>query len=281
MTNLKHGTLIECLGCSDRDLSRMAANALGTEEPLSIEGREIQSLSVGAIMDLYWNGDAWMKKKAKELMIEMISDYIHKLAHMYFPTYSGHYHEDLYMNGVVGALRAMETYDGVYAFTTYSKVYILHEMSVFVGQLNGNPSPYYSRIQKQVKEAVLLFESEGLPIDSGEISRATGINPLVVKRELMLLGRPPMLYLSSLNDDYDILEDKSGDMMEASILNMDMSRALRTLNEEEQEIVSMVFSYGLSIGKLSKRLSISYYDAKKRYDRAMRKLRAALSGYGG
>ena len=143
------------------------------------------------------------------------------------------------------------------------------------------PPPYYKKVQRQVKEAACSLEMEGLPIDSAEISRITGINHLVVERELKVLDRSNMLYLSSLNKDFDILPNGTGDTMEGIILNMDLSQALETLDEEELRLIRMVFINKFSISKASRQLSISYYNTMKRYKSAIVKLRLKLSDYGG
>ena len=174
-----------CMGADDRELARYAKTKLKDkgfliEENVVSKGRR---LSDHDLYELYHSNDPFLSMKSRELVVLYYKNYVYSLIDSYFHAYMMDYEEDLYQCGAVGLLKSLVHYDGTYTIMTYSRMYIIHEMTGYVYYLKNIPSTHYAKVRRLVVNAEEKLEKEG--------------NIFVL--------RPEMKPVSRLEKDYDKL----------------------------------------------------------------------------
>lgn len=229
-------------------------------------------MSVPSIMDFYYNGPESLSGNLKGQLILSHRNYIYYIMKHYFFPYMPLYSEDLYSCGVVGLLKAMHDYNGQSAFTTYSKFFIIHEMADFTYFLQGNPSCYYAKIQKQIRNAI----EDGCEPDVNEIVYRTGIKRDIVVRELGAMRASEFVCL----DEYPTLRDTIIDERESieetvenRVILSILRKAIQCLDEEERELLVMRFGKNYSLARIAREKGICYSRARKQYNDTLDKLR--------
>lgn len=147
--------------------------------------------------------DCFLSEYGKTLLIQKTEKYIWKIVHRRYRNFEINYGEDLFQCGVVGVLTAIRTYNYKYSFITYSKPFIIHEMSAFIYIVMNVPSAYYARIQLKIENAYQQLEAQNEPTTAENISKLSGINKKIVKRELSVMNSFPILSLDAMQEEAD------------------------------------------------------------------------------
>lgn len=251
----KNGNTERIPGFSGCRKGRMAAAARAAREGGSI------NLSTEAIMSLYHSGDEVLEGHAKEQAVHTFDGFVHYLMNRVYPTFSAGYCEDLTSCGCAGILSAMINYDGSTAFTTYSRPYILHEMSQFVSNMkDGHNTTYFAAVQKKIKAAANALESRGLPVNAASVSDMSGLSEKIAGRELELLQKTDTCVPFDAENPENPHTD---DFAENSILKHDLSNAIRHLTEAEKILLDQYFIQNLSVKRISDLSGKSSWFVKK------------------
>lgn len=300
MKELKKVTILEGLLTNDREIKAYSEKLLsekfglseagliaeayrkGYELPDVLAGPECSELwknvrspffmSVPSIMDFYYNGPKSLSGNIKEQLILSHQNYIYYIMKHYFSSYMPLYTEDLYNCGVVGVLKAMHSYNGENAFSTYSKYFIIHEMFDFIYYLQGIPSYYYARLQKKIRNAI----DDGLEPDVSEIVRRTGIKRDIVIRELRSMRAADFVYMDESPAFRDKIEDERENIeeeVENKVMLSALRKAIECLDEEEKEILLMYFGKNYSLMRIARETGICYSRVKKLYKNILDKLK--------
>ncbi len=250
-------------------------NDKGCREALGRADHEF--LSVSAIMDFYRNGPDKLHACVKRQMVLSHRDYIFYLMNHYYPSFVRSYADDLYDCGVIGLLAAMEGYNGQNAFTTYSKFYIIHEMASFTYYLQGNPSCYYAKIQKQIRDVI------GNDIDTDisikEISRKTGIREDIVVRELRMMHTTEFVRIDEFPALVEGIVDERVNIektVEDRLLYGMLKQAVTKLEREDKELLMLYFWRNYSFGRIAREKGVCYSRVKKRYMQILDALRKEI-----
>lgn len=282
MKKLKTATLNECLAAGDWELSAFARRQLGDADmPMSKPAGEKGGkprMSSAAIMDLYRSGDALLAEKAREQAVYAYSAYVRSIISRSFPTFEKAYGEDLYECGIIGLLKALDGYREGFAFTTYSRRYILHEMAAFTYNIQGNPNAYCAKIQKSVKNAVMALEADGCEITPEQVSRMTGIHPDIARREMAVLRRLEFVYLDEF--EHQELFGVADPAEDAAVENATFEAAIKLIrgfSPEDRELLRLRIGEELSFSQISRMSGMDPRKVKQRYDCLIRRLRRKLS----
>lgn len=233
-------------------------------------------MSVPAIMDFYRNGPSGMLDQIKEQMILAHKGYIYYIMNHYFFSFRS-YEEDLYDCGVIGLIKALKDYNWKNAFTTYSKMFVIHEMAAFTYYLQGNPSCYYAQIQRRIKDVIGSDLDIQIPIN--EISEKTGIKADIVSRELMVMRATEFVWIDASPSLVNAIEDKR-ENIDAEVekkLEMEiLKNAILKLNENERELILMYFFKNYSFGRIAREKGIYYNLVRKQYNEVLDKLKREI-----
>ena len=153
------------------------------------------AMEMESIMELYRSDDETMVSEAKDQLVYKYGRYVYYMMHRYFEGFEKHYSPDLFSCGTIGLLDALKKYDGSYAFTTYSKKFIIHEMKAFTRFINGGTTPHFSKLENDVKSAKAQLEGEGKEVTPANVASITGMRESTAKRELDVLHRKNFVYL--------------------------------------------------------------------------------------
>lgn len=204
MKKLTRKTLVECFFCGDAQLRGIAL-----EQLQAVDGDMLGVLpahgstrmGIGCIMELYHSGDSLLESKAKEQCVLSYGRFMRHIIHSHAASFAQAHMDDLYQCAVIGLLKAMECYDGSHAFTTYSKFFIIHEISAYTRFVQCVGTPHYARIQKAVSDAKGLLESRGIPATVNAIATLAGLDEAVVSRELAAMRRASHVSIEQLGED--------------------------------------------------------------------------------
>lgn len=226
--------------------------------------RQQKSLPMSAIMDMYHSENDFLINKAKEYAVMNYEQYIYSIMHQYYPSYVDKYFEELYQCGVIGILNALKKYDEEKGkFTTYSRVFIIHEMEAQINFNHNDTSVHYNNIQKKIKNAIKDIEEQNCEVSIAAISMMTELKPEVVKREMEYMERTKFVYIDS-ESEIEQIHDYRESPEELSIINENskaLQEALESLPQEMKEIVWKKFvlemnneeiaaQYNTTVGKI-------------------------------
>lgn len=190
------------------------------------------------VMDEYRNGN---RVKAMEAMCENMEPVIKRIIRkqMIPPVYE----EDAMQEGRLAVLEAMDKYDPNRSSPdTYFSIYIRHNIYTYINRTVHNTPMYHAEKARAVQKVKRKLESEGLSPTSEEISKASGMSLLDVRRTLAHLERVSQgIYL----DDVEITDEDS-DTEKAAIKEIDkenLNKALYKVGPRCRDIISM--RYGL------------------------------------
>lgn len=239
--------------------------------------RHGDGMPMSLIMKLYRSGDRRLMQIASEQVVYSYGNYVWDIIHSRYASFMEQYADDLFHYGVIGLLEALKGYDGKHAFTTYSKVFIIHELSAFVCSLQGNSSIYYAQNQRQVKSAAAELERQGQKVTAERITELTGLSLDVAARELSALTCADMVYLDELESPDALRAAEQPQSVESIIEDKLMWEKLeseiRQLTDEEKTILKRHIWRKESRGNMG---MSRYLERKKReeiYDRLKRALK--------
>ena len=190
--------------------------------------RKFEQMHIAQIMELYRSGDDFLVSKSKEYVVDSFGKYIHHLIRNHYSTYEK-ISEELFQCGVIGLLKAMCNYDEKRgAFTTYSKPFILHEITEQLNFINNDSSVHYNNMKNSIIDAINKLQNEGLEPTVQRISIISELKPSVVERELECINRSKLYYLDADEDS-----DSGKDIMSP----LDETPESICLKKEQQEFL--------------------------------------------
>lgn len=228
---------------------------------------------------MYMHGEQ-MIVDAKEDMIKSLDMFIYWVISNNFKTFTNYTH-DLYQEGVLGILKAMDIYDANRSkATTFFHVYIIHEMNEFINRNVNKTTAHYAANITKVKKAINVFEHENRDWTIKDIAQETGISPETILQALKIIEMSNEVHY----DTPAYLEDKLSENFaspEDTVIQTENKRmiaeALNKLTEDERKIV--VLKHGLDGGEpcsyknIFLATGIPVDKIKKYYNQALRKLR--------
>lgn len=132
MEKYNRETLMVCASGDDKELSDYSKKLL---KQMKYEIPDIRMFAKRipdtTIMELYHSADKFLVRKAKELAITYHINHIYDIIHRYFYQFEDSYFEDMFQSGAIGILKSLEHYDGSASLRTYSRFYVVHEISGF------------------------------------------------------------------------------------------------------------------------------------------------------
>lgn len=281
-------TLLICLNGDDAELSKYAKEKLLKHGVCRCELGKKESTGGNRIEDhdifvLYNSKDSFLSMKARELTVRYHSRYLYYIMGKYFSGYEKEYSEDLYQCGVVGLLKSLTNYDGHYAISTYSRLYIIHEMTGFIYYLRNIPSPHYARIQNKIKAAETFLECSGAEVTDERISKEIGISLKSVKKErqIMKMNAPVSLDATPL----EMLEKIFGieNTVEKIVLTELDTEYLKTVVSElpgkQQVIFCMKIYEEYSFGEIANILGTEKKKVYKKYYAALAYVKKRIKPY--
>ena len=215
--------LLSCVYGDDKDLAKYAEKKL-LENGVSIKPKKETENRIkdNVIFELYNSDDPYLSMKARELTVKYYSRFLYYIMEKQFSDYIAKYSDDLYQCGVVGLLKSLVKYDGTFAITTYSHLYIVHEMTGFIYYLQNIPTPYYAKIQRKIITAENNLSRNDLPATNEAIAKETGLSrKAVIKgRAMIQMGNAKPIDLYS-QDYLDTLLNTGNTIENTAFHNID------------------------------------------------------------
>ena len=142
------------------------------------------------IMDRYHNGNPEEIEQSKREMLGIMDSYIIRRINDIYPTYKEKYLDDLIQQARVGVLEGMKKFDPTKgAPTTYLKLYIDHEIGLFLTEMVNNTSLYYTKQTKIVSQCISDKKERGIPFTLEDVAIETQVPLKTVKKALELKNR--------------------------------------------------------------------------------------------
>ena len=142
------------------------------------------------IMDRYHNGNPEEIEQSKREMLGIMDSYIIRRINDIYPTYKEKYLDDLIQQARVGVLEGMKKFDPTKgAPTTYLKLYIDHEIGLFLTEMVNNTSLYYTKQTKTVSQCISDKKERGIPFTLEDVAIETQVPLKTVKKALELKNR--------------------------------------------------------------------------------------------
>lgn len=176
------------------------------------------------IMDRYHNGTPEEVKQSKLEMLGIMDSYIIRRINDIYPTYKEKNLDDLTQQARMGVLEGMKKYDPTKgAPTTYLKLYIDHEIGLFLTGMVNNTSSYYTKQTKTVSQCISDKKERGIPFTIEDIAIETKVPLKTVKKALELKNR------SFVSIDTGINLISENDSPEQAFIRMEEQNAVRCL----------------------------------------------------
>lgn len=285
MTEKEKKFLKVCVGADDRELSMYAKTKLEETGFIFEDKNSIkrQRLSDHDIYELYHSEDPFLAMKSRELVIKYYKNYIYSLIDSCFHSYMVDYEEDLFQCGAVGLLKSLVHYDGCYSIMTYSRLYIIHEMTGYVYYLKNISSTHYAKVRRMVLNAEEKLEKEGTLATDDEIAKETGLSMKTIKRERQLLNKSGMVYLDSYPADslelylntYEI-----DNMVERIVFNrMKFEQAveiLKKLPDKQKNIIYLKIYKGKTFNEIARELGMDKDKVRTKYYHILSSIRKKI-----
>ena len=176
------------------------------------------------IMDRYHNGTPEEVKQSKLEMLGIMDSYIIRRINDIYPTYKEKNLDDLIQQARMGVLEGMKKYDPRKgAPTTYLKLFIDHEIGLFLTEMVNNTSSYYTKQTKTVSQCISNKKDRGIPFTLEDIAIETNVPLKTVKKALELKNR------SFVSIDAGINLISENDSPEQAFIKMEEQNAVRCL----------------------------------------------------
>lgn len=278
MTKKNVQMLMACVNVDDTELAKYAEEKLLTYGVSRLEidmakKKDVCRIEDGEIFKLYNSEDPFLSMKARELVVRYHERYLYFIMGKYFSGYEKEYSDDLYQCGVVGLLKSLTHYDGKYAISTYSRLYIIHEMTGFVYYLKNIPSPHYARIQNKIKSAETFLECNGIDVTDEAIAKEINISLKAVKKERWVMKVSSPVYIDAY--PIDALEQifVKEDIVESAVLsklNWELfDTVIKELPAKQQLILYMKVFSEYSFQEIADILGIEKKKVYKKYYAAL------------
>ncbi len=201
------------------------------------------------IADEYRTGDEDDRNRAGEFVIRQYKDSVGRLIRMKYSTFHARYREDLEEAGYIGLIKALGRYGlngKPSCFLTFSRFYVLHEMSREAATILQTGSDYYARIQRDVKNVIKARCGDDL--DRADISvliKETGYSEQIVRRAVAFLKATRFVYMDEEEGMIMQVHD-NGNTPEEEFCrleaNHEIHKVVRTLPDEMRLIVTWRFA---------------------------------------
>lgn len=235
-------------------------------------------ISIQSIMELYHSEQEWLKQKSRDQIVHSYEKYVYSIIHSEFPQYDGKYMEELFQCGVIGLLNAMDGYRGQHAFTTYSKLFIIHEMYQFIYYLSEESSPYFAGIKSKIKKAQEVMRENNIVPTVEKISSLTGLSKKVVKRELEVIKRMDHVFLDDQDEKgpVNISDDRSNteDQAEKNVRAEKVRISMMELSQDKRRILYLHVVENASYGDIAAELNMTIKEVKTYYQEAFSEMRS-------
>lgn len=211
----------------------------------------LTSEEIAAVLKDYHSGDKVKSDAAVVTIINSMSKYMHSVIHKKFGTYYKlpQHAEDLYMQAVLGCLKAIPGYSPEKgAMTTWFLRFILHELQDYVDTNINKTSTYYASMCKTVLRCINRFEDKGIAWDDRTIATESGLSLHTVKRTLEIIRNSNEMHY----ENFDALEKEMNETFlspeEIYAINEEkkvIEEAVSCLTNEEKTIVTLTYGLGL------------------------------------
>lgn len=280
--------LANALGCGEKaelnaimaDLTGTCGLDLGDAGSLFVEVSKVRGAKgfpISNIMELYHSGNDFLVKKSKELVVENYERYVYSVIHKLYSSYIDRHGDDLYQCGVIGLLKAMEGYNEEKgAFTTYSKPFIMHEITVQLNFFHNDTTVHYNNIQKKITAAIDRLKEEGMEPTIQRISIITELRPEIIEREMDCMASSHLFYLDADEDNKDshdrVCEYEK--TPEALCLERErtecLMRAIEQLPDTVRKVVLLRHESAHTNEEIAKLLHITIGQVKTNYQKGIR-----------
>ena len=193
--------------------------------------------------------------------------------------------DDLIQEGVLALLSSLERYNPKKgSLQNYVMIRIKGAMLDYLRKLDWLPRNLRKHI-KDVEEAMVEIESEGLDITDEEISKRTGLDLKTVKSVKSEMVRKQVLMLDSYMFDTDEtrLESIPSDSnVEEEIMKEELieavKEAINSLKDREKLVLSLRFERELSLKEIGEVLGVSESRVSQIISVSLAKIRKKLEG---
>ena len=226
-------------------------------------------------MSLYRSENEAFASKAKEIVVELYSNYIYDIIHKRYSTYAQEYGEELYQCGIIGLLKALETYDmSKGALTTFSQYFIYHEIKEQLNFHNNDKTVYYDKLEKKITEAIEQLKKDGFEPTVRSISIMTDFPTDIVKRELDIIEKSSVQYLDAMErpDVAGPYESTPGYILERNEREKSLSDSFSKLDDIQQKIIIGKHN-SMTNQQIANEINISVGQVKKGYQKGIQNLR--------
>lgn len=217
---------------------------LEASDPLTLE-------EITLVLNDYHSGDKERSDDAVVKIINSMSKYIHSILHKRFSSYckTPQNKEDLYMQAVLGCLKAIPSYSPEKgAMTTWFLRFILHELQDYVDTNIHKTTTYYASMCKKVLRCITRFEEKGISWDDRTIATESGLSLHTVKRALEIIKNSNEMHY----ENFDALEREMSETFlspeEIYAINEEkrlIEEAVSCLTTEERTVITLTYGLGL------------------------------------
>lgn len=241
------------------------------------EVRKKDRFSISDIMDMYHSENDFLVRKSKEYIVINYGRYVHNIVHKVYPTYAEKYEEELYHSGLMGLIIAMKGYSVEKgAFTTYSKMFIRHEINSQINFHNNDSTVHYNGVQKKISDAIAQIYDAGYEPSIERIAIMSEIKPEIVKRELDYIERTKFVYLDDGEEEKDEISDYNSSPEHIMLENekaICIRKCIDSLPETVKQVVILRYQTDFNNEEIAKRLGLTVGQVRNHYQKGLELLR--------
>ena len=187
-------------------------------------------------------------------------------------------YEDLFQNGCVGLIKAVDNFDESkgFAFSTYAVPVIMGEIKRIFrdgGAIKVSRALKDKAIKSQAIREKFMARELREPTVS-ELSNLLDTTPEETAEILNVIS--PMLSLNSGGDDGDECIDVPVDESEQLFDRLSVSQLMSHLNDTERQIIDMRYYKGLTQATVAKELGVSQVQISRKEKSILKKLRELI-----
>lgn len=187
-------------------------------------------------------------------------------------------YEDLFQNGCVGLIKAVDNFDESkgFAFSTYAVPVIMGEIKRIFrdgGAIKVSRALKDKAIKAQAIREKFMARELREPTVS-ELSNLLDTTPEETAEILNVIS--PMLSLNSGGDDGDECIDVPIDESEQLFDRLSVSQLISHLNDTERQIIDMRYYKGLTQSTVAKKLGVSQVQISRKEKSILKKLRELI-----
>lgn len=187
-------------------------------------------------------------------------------------------YEDLFQNGCVGLIKAVDNFDESkgFAFSTYAVPVIMGEIKRIFrdgGAIKVSRALKDKAIKAQAIREKFMARELREPTVS-ELSKLLDTTPEETAEILNVIS--PMLSLNSGGDDGDECIDVPVDESEQLFDRLSVSQLMSHLNDTERQIIDMRYYKGLTQSTVAKALGVSQVQISRKEKSILKKLRELI-----